>query len=644
MEFGAGKILRRKIIEYVRSVDTITTRLLILVLFITVIPLMVISNLSTNILNQSMFDIAQNELELSAKISREEYKDELEKLKFSIIQAKNGYIQEDYNKFLKKQNKESLNKSINLMKQELNLDFCLLVNHHNKIIINHEIFNIKENKDVLSKIANSAMLGESIASTESLQFGYIDKKISENKEAKEKVYNLFLIFAVPVYEQNNELSAVLLVGKNFTNSKNISELVKYTTGATLAIYQIINNDLKIITTNLTGIESNLVKKVSDPDLLSAIETGRSITVKEQILNEFEIGKYEFIKNYNGNIIGAIYVGITENSFIQPGKKIIGLISSISVISLIVAIFLAALFSRKLTSPILKLVYAAKAVASGDLTQTVEVDGSDEVSQLVNAFNKMTKNLQRQEQLRDNFVATLTHDLKVPMLAENQTVSYLLKEAYGPINEEQKEVLELIKSTNNSSLEMVSTLLEVYRYDAGNAVLIKSKFNIVDLFKKSIKEIQSLADEKKIMICLDTTQDEIFIEADEREVKRVIHNLISNAINNGIKMGHINCSIGVVNGEGNFYNPKLSTDVYTTLKSSIDISNTVLISIKDDGIGIQREDIPQLFQRFALNKGRKPSGSGLGLYYSYQVITQHNGNIWAESSERNGSTFFFTLPV
>lgn len=605
---------------------------------------MVISNLSTSIMNQSMLDIAQNELELSAKISREEYKDELEKLKFLIIQANNGYIQEDYNKFLKGSNKEPLNKSINLMKQELGLDFCVLINHHNKTVINHEIFNVKENKSILSKIANAAMLGETIASAESLQFAYIDKKDSKNKELKEKVYNLFLVFAVPVYDQNNELTAVLLVGKNFNSSKNISELVKYTTGATLAIYQIINNDLKIITTNLTGVENNQIKKVDNPGLLSAIETGRSIILKEQVLGEFEIGRYEFIKNFNGNVIGAIYVGIAENSFIQPGKKIIGLISSISVISLIVAIFLAALFSRKLTSPILKLVSAAKAVAAGDLTQTVEVDGSDEVSQLVNAFNKMTRNLQRQEQLRDNFVATLTHDLKVPMLAENQTVSYLLKEAYGPINEEQREVLELIKSTNNSSLEMVSTLLEVYRYDSGNVVLINSKFNLVDLFKRSIKEIQSLADEKKITICLDAAQDEIFIEADEREIKRVIHNLISNAINNGVKMGHINCSIGTVIGEGNFYNPKLSPDVYTTLKSSIDISNTVLISIKDDGIGIQREDMPQLFQRFSLNKGRKPSGSGLGLYYSYQVITQHKGNIWAESSERSGSTFFFTLPV
>jgi len=89
---------------------------------------------------------------------------------------------------------------------------------------------------------------------------------------------------------------------------------------------------------------------------------------------------------------------------------------------------------------------------------------------------------------------------------------------------------------------------------------------------------------------------------------------------------------------------MSSDDYTTLQKPINIKETVLVSVKDDGIGVTREDMQELFKRFSFNKGRKPSGTGLGLYYSYQVITKHKGQIWAESAEGKGSTFKFTLPV
>jgi signal transduction histidine kinase len=70
----------------------------------------------------------------------------------------------------------------------------------------------------------------------------------------------------------------------------------------------------------------------------------------------------------------------------------------------------------------------------------------------------------------------------------------------------------------------------------------------------------------------------------------------------------------------------------------------LISIEDNGLGIAREDMPLLFKRFSFSKGRKPAGSGLGLYYATQVVKLHGGHLWAESSEGNGTTFKFTLPL
>ena len=305
--------------------------------------------------------------------------------------------------------------------------------------------------------------------------------------------------------------------------------------------------------------------------------------------------------------------------------------------------IAGWFARTITNPILTLVDAAESIALGDLEHEVIIKGNDEMAQLSKTFNQMSSNLKKQERLRDNFVATLTHDLKVPMLAENQTVTYMLKGAYGEITQEQKEVLELIKSTNNSSLEMIGTLLEVYRYDSGNVKLFESEFDMVELLRDSINQIKSLADDKKIQININSSQETILIKADKREIKRVLHNLISNAINNGINRGFINCNIDFIK-EKTVFAPKIETESYTTLTRTLTLSNSIILSIEDNGIGIAREDMPLLFQRFSLSKGRKPAGAGLGLYYSYQVIIQHNGNIWAESSEKGGSVFKLTLPI
>ncbi|MCK7484520.1 MAG: HAMP domain-containing protein [Bacillus subtilis] len=272
-------------------------------------------------------------------------------------------------------------------------------------------------------------------------------------------------------------------------------------------------------------------------------------------NGYEIGKYEPIKNSLQNVIGVMYIGISENRILEIGNNNISLISVFSIISLVVAIVIAALFSRTLTSPILKLVEATKSIASGNLDKRVEIKGNDEIAQLANVFNHMAKaSLEKQEQLRDNFVATLTHDLKTPMLAENQTITYLLKEMYGPLTEDQEEVLNLIKSANKSSLEMVSLLLEVYRYDTGNATLVKSECDIVKLVRESIEQIDSLAKEKKITINLETKEENIFLWLDEREIKRVMHNLISNAIYNGIHRGKIECKIELIKNENYIYAP------------------------------------------------------------------------------------------
>ena len=596
------KFFRKKTKSFLKSIDTITTKLLMLVLFVITIPLMVIGNFSTDIINQNNKENSDNQVALNKMIFEQQYQAENNRLKFLAQNSIERIISE---KSSKKEILEELQKNYDL-------SFCVILLKNNNFLAKAGQINKKDIISSINKVVDIAFTGETVSSSESIN------------------NNIYKIVATPIFSGVNKISSVLMMGQA-VNKISILQDMRSFTDATVAFYKLKDDKALILNSN------NIVFKPSSELLQGDYFNGIHLQ------NPLEINTIIPIVNYFNEEIGNIYLGIPSSELITSGNRNIKSIGIIAVISLLVAMSIAGWFARTITNPILTLVDAAESIALGDLEHEVIIKGNDEMAQLSKTFNQMSSNLKKQERLRDNFVATLTHDLKVPMLAENQTVTYMLKGAYGEITQEQKEVLELIKSTNNSSLEMIGTLLEVYRYDSGNVKLFESEFDMVELLRDSINQIKSLADDKKIQININSSQETILIKADKREIKRVLHNLISNAINNGINRGFINCNIDFIK-EKTVFAPKIETESYTTLTRTLTLSNSIILSIEDNGIGIAREDMPLLFQRFSLSKGRKPAGAGLGLYYSYQVIIQHNGNIWAESSEKGGSAFKLTLPI
>lgn len=617
------KQLNRRVLSFARSIDTLTTKLLTLVLFVTVIPLMVIGSFSSDIINQLMSDNAQNDLNNTMKLVNYAYDSKTNQIK----KVSEGILGPDQLNL----NQNILLGDLKSIKNSTRATLAFIVNKDKKIIASTA--GIRGVSGDISKLISLALSGEKITS--------IEKIMPEDvkTDLKKPIFSgLSLVIVLPLKNDLNKVISALVVSKKIAADDEIPRVVKSATDSNIIVYEIDNLAGKSVSTNITQPTA-----LVDMDIIKQLKANNPVAIRTSQLYGNEISRYSPIRNYFGRTVGAIYLGIPENKVLEPVSRNVQFISNISVISLLVAILIAAFFARTITTPIFKLVSAAKSIARGDLRQRVKINGNDEIAQLSNTFNFMGENLLKQEQLRDNFIATLTHDLKVPMLAENQTITYFLKGDYGPITEEQKEVLSLVKSTNKSSLEMVTTLLEVYRYSTGTVNLIRSNFDFVKLVKQSIEEIKSLAEEKKITIMMESFPESIEINADEREIKRVMHNLISNAIYNGIHRGQIHCRIEAVTNK-RVYNPDISPEMCSTLLKKVNISNSVLISIKDDGIGIMREDMPQLFKRFSLSKGRKPAGTGLGLYYSHQVITMHDGNIWVESAEGHGSTFRFSLPL
>lgn len=233
------------------------------------------------------------------------------------------------------------------------------------------------------------------------------------------------------------------------------------------------------------------------------------------------------------------------------------------------------------------------------------------------INKLTLE-QEMNKLRDDFIATLTHDLRTPLLAAIQTLKFFLDGTLGSLNEKQEKFLDTMLHSNKDMLGLVNALLEVYKYESGQLVLCKDKFLLNDLISSTVEELMPLAKNKKISIEYKNEKTEVY--ADKQELRRVISNLLGNAINH--------------TGEGGGI----------TIESK-KIDENIFVSVKDTGVGIPQEDIPNMFLRFSQGtKNKRSTGTGLGLYLSRQIIEAHNGKISLKSELNKGSTFTFELPA
>ena len=224
-----------------------------------------------------------------------------------------------------------------------------------------------------------------------------------------------------------------------------------------------------------------------------------------------------------------------------------------------------------------------------------------------------------ERLRDDFIATLTHDLRTPLLAAIQTLKFFLDGSLGDLGEQQKVLLSTMLQSNEDLLGLVNALLEVYRFESGKLSLCKTVFSIKDLVIQCYDELEPLSKKKDIQFNLSCDlEEDLLIDADRAEIKRVIINLCGNALNYTNKGGII--------------------DIYVKAQSG-----DLIFSVADNGNGIPKEDIPHLFMRFSQGTSKKRStGTGLGLYLSRQIIEAHGGKIWVESKVNKGSEFSFLL--
>jgi two-component system, NarL family, sensor kinase len=224
------------------------------------------------------------------------------------------------------------------------------------------------------------------------------------------------------------------------------------------------------------------------------------------------------------------------------------------------------------------------------------------------------------QMREDFMATLTHDLKTPLLGTQKTLHYFLEWAFGEVNSEQKEVLQALSRSTQRQLALVEDLLSVYRHDNTGVKLQMTLVDMDELIADIMTEVQYLALERKIKLEYVCQRTPPKVRGEAFQLKRVVANLLHNALNYTPSGGAITVSL-------------------------VEKPQYLLAEITDSGPGLASDDLENIFHRFYRTEGtRDIIGTGLGLYLSRQLIQAHRGQIYAENRPTGGCKFSFTLPI
>lgn len=257
-------------------------------------------------------------------------------------------------------------------------------------------------------------------------------------------------------------------------------------------------------------------------------------------------------------------------------------------------------------------------ASSFIINAVELNLEEEKDRVLIIVKNITSQKEL-ETLKEDFVATLTHDLKVPIIAEANMIELLLNENFGEITDKQKVALKNMQTSSKELLDLVQIVLETYKLRDGKMTLYKENILLKSFIIEIIDEMSPITRKTKNTINFILERD-IRIYADRFQLKRVLKNLIQNAISYGMPKTPIDIKIG-------------------------EIPDYTIITVKDHGEGIPQDQLEKIFNRYySASKKFRKIGTGLGLYLSKEIAKAHDGDLTVESKEGEYTEFCIKIPV
>ena len=288
------------------------------------------------------------------------------------------------------------------------------------------------------------------------------------------------------------------------------------------------------------------------------------------------------------------------------------------VAFIIGFILIFFISQRFSRPLKKINKAAKTIANGNFGNRVLVKSNDEIGELAQTFNIMAQSLEKIEEMRRSFVANVSHELRTPMTTISGFIEGILD---GTIPAEQRyKYLNIALKEARRMSRLVTDLLDLAKIESGENELQMSEFDINELIRVVAIKFEKRIIEKNMHMNINFEGQQCFVIADPDSIERVITNLIDNAVKFSDFGGIIDITIESPNEKVN-------------------------VSIKDNGVGIEPEELKNIWDRFyKIDKSRSEDklGTGLGLSIVKNIINKHNEEIWVKSEVGIYTEFTFTL--
>jgi len=310
---------------------------------------------------------------------------------------------------------------------------------------------------------------------------------------------------------------------------------------------------------------------------------------------------------------------------------IGFLLPLGIVGIVLGNIVAWIVANRISERIEKLTTLAKSIAGGQFEKGIEPI-NDELSQLAGELIGIARKLAELDRLKSDFISSISHQFKSPLTAIEGYIDFFIEGMDAGIEKEKQiKALNIMKHNTIRLGKLINDVLDLARIEAGQLEVNRQSLRLVDVLKERAREFQPLAREKEIEIELKTEEKMGQVLGDREKLKRVLDNLLSNALKFNRRKGRV-----VIEAKGTSGRVGPSTGF-------------VEVSVSDTGCGIPKEEISTIFDKFRRvgpedeTTMEELKGPGLGLAIAKGMVEAQGGKIWVESGPGKGSKFIFTLP-
>lgn len=328
------------------------------------------------------------------------------------------------------------------------------------------------------------------------------------------------------------------------------------------------------------------------------------------------------------------------------------------LNFLVTVVVILILSNKFTDPIISLSTMVKEIGEGQWGKKINIESHDEIGQLARTFNQMSrslleherqireaqeelkrrdeilitanKELERLNQLKSDFLSTVSHELKTPLTAIKGYVSLMKNKKVGPINQQQFKCLTIADERVDHLNNLISDLLDLSKIEANQYAIKPKPDDLAQLIHNTVSSLKPIFQGKDLHVQVQIPSPLAKVSMDAPKINQVLNNLLSNAIKFTPPAGKIQISVS----QG-------------VSQNGSDGCGYVRVDISDTGIGVSPEQIERIFEKFYQvdhSATREYDGTGLGLPIAKEIVELHAGKIWVHTREEGGCTFSFTLPM